>query len=324
MTEMRRRDLILGFGGLAVASLAARAQRGRTFRLGILVNTRNTGVEELLNGLRDHGYVEGQNLIIEFQFSEGVGERWPELASELVALKVDAIIAQTTPAALAAKRATSTIPIVITAAIDPVGAGLAESLARPGGNVTGLSLLSPEISAKTLSLLKEAVPSLSRVAVLWDEGNPAFAPVWQPVNATARAMGLGLLSEPVREPQDFASAFAAIVSQRPEGLLVLADALVVQYLDQIVEFAAREHLPAVSTFKGFAALGGLMSYGPSLTASNRKAADYVDRVLKGEDPAELPFEQPTTFELVINLKTAKALGLTVPASLLAIADEVIE
>ena len=321
---MRRRDLILGLGGLTAASLSAQAQPSRTYRLGILVNGRNTGIDELLKGLRDHGYVEGQNLIVEFRFSEGVGERWPELASELVALKVDAIIAQTTPAALAAKRATKTIPIVMTAAIDPVGAGLAESLARPGGNVTGLSLLQPEISAKTLSLLKEAIPSLSRVAVLWDEGNPAFAPVWQSVNATARAMGLGLLSQPVREPQDFANAFAAIVSQRPEGLLVLADALVVQYLDQIVEFTAREHLPAVSTFKEFAALGGLMSYGPSLTASNRKAADYVDRVLKGENPAELPFEQPTTFELVINLKTANTLGLSLPQSLLIRAEEVIE
>ena len=321
---MRRRDLILGLGGLAAASLSARAQPSRTYRLGILANAPNIGLDELLNGLRNHGYIEGKNLIVERRFSQGVAERLPALTHELAALKVDAIVVQTTPAALAAKEATGTIPIVITSAIDPVGAGLAESLARPGGNVTGLSLLIPEISAKALSLLKEAIPSLSRVAVLWDEGNPAFAPVWQSVNATARAMDLTLLSQPVREPQDFASAFAAIVSQRPEGLLVLVDALVLQYLDQVVEFAAREHLPAVSTFKGFAALGGLMSYGPNLTASNRKAADYVDRVLKGEDPAELPFEQPTTFELVINQKTAKELGLTVPPTILVRADEVIE
>jgi putative ABC transport system substrate-binding protein len=291
---------------------------------GILVNTRNTGVDELLKGLRDHGYVEGQNLVVELRFSEGAGERWPQLAKELAALKVDAIVVQTTPAALAAKQATSTIPIVITTAIDPVGAGLADSLARPGGNVTGVALLQPEISAKALSLLKEAVPTLSRVAVLWNGANPAFTSVWREVDTTARSMGLVLLSQPVREPQDFAAAFAAVVSQRPEGFFVLVDALVGQYMRQIVEFTLRERLAAMSTSREFAALGGLMSYGPNITAAQHKAADYVDRVLKGENPAELPFEQPTTFELVINLKTAKALGVTVPQVLLVRADEVID
>ena len=231
---------------------------------------------------------------------------------------------QTTPAALAAKQATSTIPIVITTAIDPVGAGLADSLARPGGNVTGVALLQPEISGKALSLLKEAVPTLSRVAVLWNGANPAFTPVWREVDTTARSMGLVLLSQPVREPQDFATAFAAIVSQRPDGFLVLVDALVAQNLRQIVEFTVRERFAAVSTMREFVALGGLMSYGANLTAMQHKAAGFVDRVLKGENPAELPFEQPTTFELVINLKAAKALDLTVPQLLLARADEVIE
>ena len=189
---MRRRDLIALSGGAVIAWLAVgvRAQPAKTFRLGILVNTRNTALDELLKGLRDHGYVEGQNLIVEMRFSEGAGERWPELAGELVALKVDAIVVQTTPAALAAKQATSTIPIVITSAIDPVGAGLANSLARPGGNVTGMALLQPEISAKALSLLKEVVPPLSRVAVLWNVANPAFTPVWLAVDATAGSMGL--------------------------------------------------------------------------------------------------------------------------------------
>jgi putative ABC transport system substrate-binding protein len=323
---MRRRDLISLSGGAVAAWLAVkvRAQPGKTFRLGILVNTRNTALDELFKGLRDHGYVEGQNLIVEWRFSEGVGERWPDLAGELVALKVDAIVVQTTPAALAAKQATSTIPIVITSAIDPVGAGLANSLARPGGNVTGLALLQPEISAKALSLFKEVVPTLSRVAVLWNAANPALTPVWRAVDATARSMGLVLLSQPVREPQDFTATFAAIVSQRPEGFLVLVDALVAQYLRPIVEFAVRERFAAVSTSREFVALGGLMSYGANLTATQRKAAGYVDRVLKGENPAELPFEQPTTFELVINLKAAKVLGLTVPQLLLALADEVIE
>jgi putative ABC transport system substrate-binding protein len=323
---MRRRDLIALSGGAAVVLLAVEvlAQPGKTFRLGILMNTHNILLDESLNQLRDHGYVEGQNLTVELRFSEGAGERWPELASELAALKVDAIVVQTTPAALAAKQATSTIPIVITAAIDPVGAGLADSLARPGGNVTGIALLQPEISAKGLSLLKEAVPTLSRVAVLWNAANPAFTPVWRAVDAAARSMGLVLLSQPVRQPQDFAPAFAALTSQRPEGFLVLVDALVAQYLSQIVEYTVRERVPAVSTFREFATLGGLMSYGPNLTAAHHKAADYVDRILKGENPAELPFEQPTTFELVINLKTAKALDLTVPQLILAHADEVIE
>jgi putative tryptophan/tyrosine transport system substrate-binding protein len=323
---MRRREVIALIAGMAAGCLATRvrAQPSKTFRLGILVNTRNAGVDELLKGLRDHGYVEGQNLIIEFRFSEGVGERWPELASELVGLKVDAIVVQTTPAALAAKQATSTIPIVITTAIDPVGAGLAESLARPGGNVTGVALLQPEITAKGLSLLKEAVPSISQVAVLWNAANPAFAPVWQAVDTTARAMGLSLSSQPVRRPDDFASAFASMTSEHPEGVLILVDALVGQYLRQIVEFTVRERFAGVSSSSEFAAMGGLMSYGPNLAAAQRKAADYVGRVLKGQKPAELPLEQPTTFELVVNLKTAKALGLMVPPSILARADEVIE
>jgi putative ABC transport system substrate-binding protein len=323
---MRRREVIALITGTAAECLATRVrtQPSKTFRLGILVNTRNAGVDELLKGLRDHGYVEGQNLIIEFRFSEGVGERWPELASELVGLKVDAIVVQTTPAALAAKQATSTIPIVITTAIDPVGAGLAESLARPGGNVTGVALLQPEITAKGLSLLKEAVPSTSQVAVLWNAANPAFAPVWQAVDTTARSMRLSLLSHPVRGPDDFAAAFASMASERPEGVLILIDALVGQYLRQIVEFTVRERFAGVSSSREFAAMGGLMSYGPNPAAAPRKAADYVDRVLKGQKPAELPFEQPTTFELVVNLKTAKALGLTVPPSILARADEVIE
>ena len=324
---MRRRDLIALFGGAPVMCLTAgvRAQPAKTFHLGILVNTRSdAGLDEFLQGLRDHGYVEGQNLVVELRFSEGAGERWPQLAKELAAMKVDAIVVHTTPAALAAKQATRTIPIVITTAIDPVGAGLADSLARPGGNVTGVALLIPEISGKALSLLKEAVPTLSRVAVLWNEANPAFKPVWREVDTTAHSMGLVLLSQPVREPQDFAPAFAAIVSQRPEALLVLVDALVGQYMRQIVEFTLRERVAAASTSRQFAALGGLMSYGPNLSAAQHKAADYVDRVLKGENPAELPFEQPTTFELVINLKTAKALGLTVPQLLLVRADEVIE
>jgi putative ABC transport system substrate-binding protein len=249
-------------------------QGGKVYHLGILAITRNLPRpwEELFRGLRDHGYVEGQNLIIERRYSEGQGERWPELASELVELKVDTIVVSTTPAALAAKKATSTIPIIFAAAFDPVGAGLAASLARPGGNVTGLGLFIPEVSAKGLTLLKEAVPSLTGVAVLWNAANPALALVWREVEATARAAGLVLHSEQVSKPQDFEAAFVAIAQKRPEGLLVLVDALLDQYKGQIVEFTIHEHLPAVFQFREFAELGGLMSYGracPTCSASPR-------------------------------------------------------
>jgi putative tryptophan/tyrosine transport system substrate-binding protein len=321
---MTRRDLIaLLLTAAATPPAAAPAQR-RTFLLGMLVNTRDAFADELVGALRDLGYVEGQNLTIEWRFAQGVAERWLPLAKELVALKVDAIVVPTTPAALAAKQATSTIPIVIPTAIDPVGAGLAESLARPGDNVTGFSIMSPEISGKALSLLKEAVPALRRVAVLWNAANPAFTPVWQSVDAVAGSLGLTLLSDTVRKPEDFPAAFAAIASQRPEAFFLLIDAFVGQHLGEIIEFASRERLPAASTFREFAAAGGLMSYGPNLAALQRQAASYVDRIFNGESPATLPFQQPTTFELVINLKAAKMLGLTVPHLLLAQADDVIE
>jgi putative ABC transport system substrate-binding protein len=319
---MTRRELIALL--FTVAAPAAAPAQGRTFRLGMLVNTRDALADELIKALRDLGYTEGQNLTVEWRFAQGVAERWLLLARELVALKVDAIVVPTTPAALAARQATKTIPIVLPTAIDPVGAGLAESLARPGGNVTGFSVMSPDISAKALSLLKEAVPALRRVAVLWNAANPAFTSVWQSVNAGASSLDLTLVSEPVREPEDFPAAFAAIASQRPDAFFVLTDALLGLHLSEIIEFAANERLPSGSTFREFAAAGGLMSYGPNLAALLRQAADYVDRVFKGESPATLPFQQPTTFELVINLKTAEALGLTVPQLLLTQADDVIK
>ena len=203
-------------------------------------------------------------------------------------------------------------------------AAAGKSLSRPGGNVTGLGLLVPEVSAKGLTLLKEAVPHLTRVAVLWNAANPANALVWKEVEATARAAGLVLYSQQVREPKDFEAGFVAITHERPEGLLVLVDALLNQYRNEIVDFTAREHFPAVFQFREFVELGGLMSYGPNLRDMSRRAANYVDRVLKGAMPADLPIEQPTKFELVVNLRTATALGLEVPPTLLALTDEVIE
>jgi putative tryptophan/tyrosine transport system substrate-binding protein len=320
---MRRRALIAGLGLITLRLHSASAQE-RTYRLGVLAVNPAVGPDMLLEALRDRGYVEGQNLVVERRFSQGVGERWLPLAKELVALKVDVIVCGTTPAALAAKQATSTIPIVIPTAIDPVGAGLAESLARPGGNITGGAILSPEMSVKALSLLKEIVPRLNRVAVLWNAGNPAFVPVWQTLNGTSGALSITLTPISVREPTDFAGAFAAIAAQRPDAVFALIDELVYAHLGETIAFAARERLPSVSTFKPFAAMGGLISYGANVEATQRQGADYVDRIFKGANPATLPFQQPTTFELIINLKTAKALGLTVPPILLAQADEVIE
>jgi len=321
---MRRRDLIaLMASAPAWRSFPARAQ-GRIYRLGILAVSRDLVPPQLLLSLHERGYVEGRNLVVEWRFSQGVAERWLPLARELLALKVDAIAVGTTPAALAAKQATTTIPIVIATAIDPVGAGLAESLARPGGNVTGISIMSPEISAKTLSLLKEAVPALGRVAVLWNAANPAFASVWPMMDKAAGSLGVSLLPDSVGKPEDFPVAYAAIASQKPEGVFLLLDEFVLAHLSEFLAFASRERLASASTIKSFAEAGGLLSYGPNLAATQREAADYIDRIFKGESPATLPFQQPTAFELVINLKTAKALGLTVPPLLLAQADEVIE
>jgi putative tryptophan/tyrosine transport system substrate-binding protein len=320
---MRRRRFIASIGLAALGVSAARAE-GKIYRLGILASKPEAIPATLFDELRVLGYIEGQNLVVEWRFSQGVNERWPALAQELVALKVDAILCGTTPAALAAKQATSTIPIVIPTAIDPVGAGLAESLVRPGGNVTGGSVQAAEISAKVLSLLKQAVPGQSRVAVLWNAGNPAFVPVWPALDTAAGSLGVTLVKAPVREPDDFPSAFAAVASQQAEGLLLLMDEFMLQRLGRIIEFASNHRFPTASTFRPFAAAGGLMSYGPTIAGVTRLAARYLDRIFKGENPAALPFQQPTEFELVINMKTAKALGLMVPQLLLAQANEVIE
>jgi putative ABC transport system substrate-binding protein len=322
---VRRRELIAGAASLPFWPRAAPAQTTKTYRLGILANTRDTGSSgAVLKALRDRGYVEGRNLIVEWRLSGGDAAQWPELSRELVALNVDAIMVETTPAALAAREASRTIPIVIETALDPVGAGLVESLARPGGNITGCSLLAPEITGKTLSLLKQTLPTMQRVAVLWNSGNPALAPVWQAAANAAQTMTVALSSQTVGSPGDFPPAFAAITSQQPDAVLVLIDALAVQSLRQIADFTVQARLPAAASFRAFAAFGGFLSYGPSRAATERDAAEYVDRVLRGANPANLPFVQPTQFELVLNLKTAKALGLTVPPLLLAQADEVIE
>jgi putative ABC transport system substrate-binding protein len=312
---------------LLAAPLAAEAQPpGKVYRIGYLATIPPPAHlwEALLDGLRERGYSEGQNLVFERRFSEGHAERFPAFAAEMVQLRVDCVIAITTPAALAVKNATQTIPIVMTTAIDPVGAGLAASLARPGGTVTGNAILYAELSTKRLELLKEVVPGLSRVAVLWNAANPANASVWHETQAAASALGLVLYAQDVRSAQDFEGAFARTAQAHPEALLVLDDALINIHREDIAAFSIQEHLPSVFAARESVVAGGLMSYGPSLPDLFRRAATYVDKILKGTKPADLPMEQPMKFELVINLKTAQALGLTIPPTLIFQADEVIK
>ncbi len=311
---------------LAVPLAAAAQPSGTVYRIGFLSTAPPPAHrwEALLDGLRERGYREGQNLVFERRFSEGHAERFPEFAAELVRLRVDLIIVTTTPAALAAKHATTTIPIVSPTAIDPVEAGLAASLARPGGNLTGLSILAPELNGKRLELLQEVVPGMTRVAVLWNAANPANAAAWEETQAAARALGLLLHSQDVRSPQDLEGAFARMAQARPEALLVLGDALLGMHRQPIAAFATQQHLPSVFAERESVVADGLMSYGPSLPDLYRRAATYVDKILTGTKPADLPVEQPLKFELVLNLKTAQALGLTIPPVVLFQADEVIQ
>jgi len=280
--------------------------------------------------LRELGYVEGQNIVIEYRAAEGRAERLPDFAAELVRLKVDVIVAGGTLAPLAAKHATGTIPIVLAAAGDPVGTGLVASLAKPGGNVTGLSNLSRDLTAKRLQVLKEIVPGLSRVAVLWNAANIVSALHIPEVEAAARTLGLQVQSLEVRGPEDVENTLLerkllpAAISGGAGALFLVDDPLVMAYRMRIADFAVQNRLPATAIYKNFAEAGGLMTFGASLADLYRRAAIFVDKILKGAKPADLPVEQPTKFELVINLKTAKALGLTIPQSVLARADRVIE
>ena len=280
-------------------------------------------LEAFRRGLRELGYIEGQNLAIEYRWAEGRYERLPELAAELVRLRVDIIVVGIAQAARAAKQATTTIPIVMVAVIDPVGFGLVKSLTRPGGNITGLSSVNPEMVAKHLELLKETVPRVSRVAVLWNAANPVEVRLWRARKAAAQALGLRLIDVEVRTPDDFAAAFSVIARERPEAMLLVGDPLILGQRRPIVEFAEKHRLPIISDVAEFPHVGGLMSYGVHLPDLFRRAPAYVDKILKGTKPANLPVEQPTRFEMVVNLKTARALGLTIPQSVLIRADQVI-
>lgn len=284
----------------------------------------NASLEAFRQGLRELGYVEGRNVLIEYRWANGQLERLPALAAELIGLRVNVIVAANTPAALAAKKATSTIPIILVTSGDPVGSGLVASLARPGGNVTGLSLTPTlAISGKQLELLTEAFPKITHVAVLANPANPPTAGLLEETERAARSLGLRLRIIQVRDSKEFGDAFATIKNERVPALLVIADPLVADNRDRIVAFAATNRLPAAYPYRSFVDAGGLMSYGADVSDLHRRAATYVDRILQGAKPAELPLEQPTKFELVVNLKAAKALGLTIPRSLLLRADHVI-
>jgi putative ABC transport system substrate-binding protein len=275
-------------------------------------------------GMQERGYVEGQNIILETRWAEGRSERFPELIGELVRLKTSVILTVSVPAALAAKKATTTIPIVFIAS-DPLGSGLVSSLARPGGNLTGLSLfLGEEFSAKWLELLKEVLPKVSRVAVLLNPANPASASYLTILRGAAQKLGVRLLPQEIRDPRQLDSVFAMMVSERAEAVVVIVDPLTVRHRGQIVELAAKHRLPAVYGFREFVDVGGLMAYGVNVPYLCRRAALYVDKILKGAKPGDLPIEQPTEFELIINLKTAKALGLAIPSSVQLRANHVLE
>jgi putative ABC transport system substrate-binding protein len=323
-----RRDLITLLAGAAVAwPLSARPQQaGSGYTVGIFsAGDDNAGLSSVLfDALRELGWAEGKNVRFERRYAENRLERLPELAGDLVRVKVDVIAAAGTLAPLAAKRATSTIPIVMTAAGDPLGSGLVASLARPGGNVTGLSLMVPDLGGKRLELLGEVLPQLARVAVLWNAANPYSALVFKETEAAGRTLGIEIQSLEVRTPDDFDGAFDATRRQRPDALITVEDPLTVNHRKRIADFAVVQQLPSLHGVREFAAAGGLISYGASLADLYRRAAGYVDKILRGAKPADLPVQQPTKFEFVINLKTAKALGLDIPATVLARADEVIE
>ncbi len=304
-------------------------QSGKVYRIGFIQTAAPEEMGHLIKaldeGLRELGYVEGRNIVFERRFANGKQERLPALAAELARLKVDVIVTGANPVIAAVKQATATIPVVFAVSRDPEGAGFVRSLARPGGNITGLANdPTPEIIGKNLELLKEAVPGLSRVAFLWNPVPPGAETYRKVVESAARKLGVTFQSVEVRGRNEFEGAFAAMVRGRADGVLVAADPVLFSARSQVVLLAARNRLPAVYGQREYAEVGGLMSYGPNIAHQFRRAATFVDKILKGAKPGDLPVEQATKFELVINLKTAKALGLTIPQSFLIRADHVIQ
>jgi ABC-type uncharacterized transport system substrate-binding protein len=312
---------------LAIAVIAEAQQPTKIPRIGVLVagnpSPASARIEAFQQGLRDLGYIEGQNLIIEYRYAEGKLDRLPELAAELVRLKVDAIFVTSTSAVQAAKKATTKVPIVSVSG-DPVGLGLVASLARPGGNVTGLANFTSELAGKRLELLKEVVPSVSRVAVLWNPVASSSALRMRETEAAAHSLGIKLQPVAVREANDFERAFSALKRERVDALFPLRSPFISIHVKRIVELAAKNRVPGMYDASEFPEAGGLMSYGTMLPDLDRRAAVYVGKILKGAKPADLPVEQPTKFEFIINLKAAKQIGLTIPQKVLARADKVIK
>jgi len=320
---MKRRTLL---AGLAAALVARPGRAQASVKIGVVtigVGPSSPYLEELRQGLREHGYFEGKNLVIEYRFAEGRLDKLPAMVAELLRLKVNLIVTEGTPTAVAAQQATRTIPIVTAVVSDPVSAGLAASFARPGGNVTGLTLTGAERAAKQLQLLRETVPNVGTVAVIYG----ARANIEQDLKEardTARALGLAVKFFEVRTPQDFEATFDAVAAARPGAMITIGHGMLLGNSKRIAEFASKYKLPAVYPDREFVDAGGLMAYGPDLGANFRRAAGYIDRILRGAKPGDLPIEQPTKWGLVVNLRTANALGLRIPGGVLVRADEVIQ
>jgi putative ABC transport system substrate-binding protein len=325
-----RRKLIVALGASALAwASAVRTQaRAKVARIGLLSSFSPSDTapwhQAFRQGLSDLGWAEGKNISIEYRFADGRSDRLPDLAADLVHSKVDIIVASVQPDALAARKATRAIPIVMASSSDPVSSGLVESLARPGGNVTGLSQMSIELGGKRLELLKRIVPELSLVAVLWNPQSAASSFYWKEIELPARQLGIQLQSLEVRSPNEFDNAFLDAARASAGALFIMPDPLTVTNLKRLADLAAKSRLPSIIHISEFADAGGLMAYGPDRADLYRRAATYVDKILKGAKPGDLPVELPTKFELVINMKTAKAIGITIPQSVLLRADRVIE
>ena len=325
---MLRREFIKLLGGaVAVWPVALHAQP-KIPRVGFMGNStaelEANLVDSFREGLREHGYQEGRNIVIEYRWADGKYERFPALVAELIAAKVNVIVTAGTPASLAVKKATTTVPLVMVAVGDPVGTGLVSSLARPGGNLTGLSSIAPDLEGKRLDLLREVVPTLSHVAVFFNSLNPFHVASMRQAHVAAQTLGIKLQQHDIRKSEDLDGAFAAIRTERPDALLILADRVFLHNRQRMMDFTEEQRLPNVNAYKELVEAGGLMSYGPSYEDMHKRAAIYVDKILKGAKPADLPIEQPSKFTFIVNLKAAKTLGVTVPPSLLTLADKVIE
>jgi putative tryptophan/tyrosine transport system substrate-binding protein len=321
---MKRRDFVI-FATGSIAAWPLRAigdTSGKIWRMGFLAHGYESFYDALFETLRSLGYVEGKNLVVQRRYAEGHSDRFTELAAELIRIKPDVIIVSTTPAALAVKNIG--VPVVFPNAVSPIESGVVTSFANPGGNITGGAVQTAVLSTKRLAILKEVVPELSKGAVLWNAANPALAYPWRETQIAAGAMGVKLQSVEVRNPEDIDAAFAMITQDKADALIVLQDALTLQYRQKIIDFAARQRLPGMFVGREWVIAGGLISYGENLAEMYRRGAYFVDKILKGAKPADLPVEQITKFELALNLKTAKAMGWTIPAAIVTTADEVIE